>query len=99
MSDRSWVENSTILRCEVGSGVHGIASAGTDDRDEMGVCLEPYALACGIRETFEQHIYRTAAVRECKSDAPSEPGDLDLTIYSLRKWIRLALKGNPTVMV
>jgi hypothetical protein len=26
-------------------------------------------------------------------------GDLDLTIYSLRKWIRLALKGNPTILL
>src|SRR5262249_62432180 len=26
-------------------------------------------------------------------------GDLDLTIYSLRKWTRLALKGNPTIML
>ena len=25
----------------------------------------------------------------------STAGDLDLTIYSLRKWTRLALKGNP----
>lgn len=99
MSDRKWVDAVTILRSEVGSGVHGIASPGTDDRDEMGVCLEPYPLACGIRETFEQHIYRTAAIREAKHDAPSQPGDLDLTVYSLRKWIRLALKGNPTVLV
>jgi RNA repair pathway DNA polymerase beta family protein len=27
----------------------------------------------------------------------SGPGDLDLTVYSLRKWMRLALAGNPTV--
>ena len=26
-------------------------------------------------------------------------GDLDLTIYSLRKWVRLALKGNPTILL
>ncbi|HVJ71623.1 MAG TPA: nucleotidyltransferase domain-containing protein [Sphingomicrobium sp.] len=95
---RDWIEKATFLRCEVGSGIHGIAEAGKDDRDEMGVCLEPYELAQGIKETFEQHIYRTAAVREQQHDAPSQPGDLDLTIYSLRKWIRLALKGNPTVI-
>lgn len=99
MSNRDWVAKATILRCEVGSGAHGIARAGTDDHDEMGVCLEPYHLAQGIQETFEQHIIRTAAVREGRHDAPSEPGDLDLTIYSLRKWVRLALKGNPTAMM
>src|SRR5512142_1216582 len=30
-----------ILRTVVGSGVHGIAIAGTDDHDEMGVYVEP----------------------------------------------------------
>ena len=30
-----------ILRTVVGSGVHGIAIAGTDDHDEMGVYIEP----------------------------------------------------------
>ena len=99
MSNRDWVEPATFLLCEVGSGVHGIAQEGTDDHDEMGVCLEPYHLAQGIQETFEQHILRTAAIREAKHDAPSQPGDTDRTIYSLRKWTRLALKGNPSVIL
>jgi hypothetical protein len=30
---------------------------------------------------------------------PGERRDLDLTIYSLRKWMRLALKGNPTILL
>lgn len=98
-AERPWVETATILRAEVGSGVHGVATAGTDDRDEMAICIEPIDEAYGIGVPFEQHIYRTAAVREGKSDARSQPGDLDLTIYSLRKWLRLALHGNPSVIV
>jgi hypothetical protein len=47
---------------------------------------------------FEQDVFRTAALREGKHDAPSQPGDLDLVTYSLRKWMRLALKGNPTIL-
>ncbi|HYF34109.1 MAG TPA: nucleotidyltransferase domain-containing protein, partial [Prosthecobacter sp.] len=47
---------------------------------------------------FEQLIYRSAAARTGNHDAPSEAGDLDLTIYGLRKWMRLALSGNPTVL-
>jgi len=31
----------TILRVQVGSGVHGTSIYGQDDRDEMGLCLEP----------------------------------------------------------
>jgi hypothetical protein len=38
-------EQGMILRVQVGSGVHGTSIAGQDDRDEMGVCLEPYGLS------------------------------------------------------
>ena len=30
-----------ILRTTVGSVVHGLSNPGTDDRDELGVCIEP----------------------------------------------------------
>ena len=51
-------ETRTILRCQVGSGVHGTAIAGTDDRDEMGICLEPPDYVIGLRR-FDQYVYRT----------------------------------------
>ena len=34
-------EEGMILRVQVGSGVHGTSVSGQDDRDEMGLCLEP----------------------------------------------------------
>jgi len=94
-----WVEQRTILRGVVGSTAHGLhTDDGVDDRDEVGVCIEPLAALMGVSE-FEQFIYRTAAERTGKHDAPSRAGDLDLTVYSLRKWTRLALHGNPTVLL
>jgi len=89
-------ERHTILRTEVGSGVHGL-DVGSGDRDEMGICLEPPEFVIGLRR-FEQYQYRTAAERTGVQDARSEPGDLDLVIYGARKWLRLALDGNPTVL-
>jgi hypothetical protein len=82
--------------------------AGTDDRDEMGVAVEPPQRVIGLTE-FEQHIHRTAEER-LKHDPtadqrshgrtpPSRAGDLDLTVYSLRKYTRLAANGNPTVQI
>lgn len=94
---RAMAERTTILRAPVGSTVHGLHLAGTDDRDEMGVCVEDLDAVAGF-SPFEQYIYRTAAEREHKHDAKSQAGDLDLTIYSLRKYLRLALQGNPTVL-
>lgn len=87
-----------IIRVEVGSTIHGIGLAGKDDRDEMGVCVEPAEYVAGL-EVFEQYEYRTARERTGTRDARSQPGDLDLTVYSLRKYLRLAIKGNPTVML
>lgn len=72
--------------------------SGTDDRDEMGVCVEPRRYVVGFGK-FEHWVYRTAAEREGHDGARSQAGDLDLTIYSLRKWARLALQGNPTVLL
>lgn len=81
-----------IVRVLVGSGVHGTSIDGYDDRDEMGVCLEPPDYVCGL-QIFEQYIYRSQP-----EGARSGVGDLDLTIYSARKWLRLAMDGNPTVL-
>lgn len=91
-------ERQTILRAVVGSTAHGLNLPSSDDRDEMGICVESLENVIGF-SPFEQHIYRTAAEREGKQDAPSKPGDLDLTIYSLRKYLNLALQGNPSVLL
>lgn len=97
---RDEAEGRTILRGIVGSRVHGLhVEDGLEDRDEMGICIEPLEAAMSTADSFEQFIYRTAAEREGRHDAPSRGGDLDLTIYSLRKYMRLACKGNPTVLM
>jgi len=87
------VERTSILRCEVGSTVHGLGVAGTDDRDELGVCIEPPEYVIGLRH-FEQHVHRSQP-----QGVRSQPGDLDLTIYGLRKFCSLALKGNPSILL
>ncbi len=83
-----------ILRTVVGSGVHGIAIAGTDDHDEMGVYIEPPAHLIGMRSPAEHYVFRTQP-----EGARSRPGDTDLVMYSLRKYLRLATAGNPTVLL
>jgi predicted nucleotidyltransferase len=89
---------TTILRGLVGSTIHGLnVNDGLEDRDEMGVCVEPIEHVAGLHQ-FEQYIYRSAQEREQNHNARSKAGDLDLTIYSLRKYARLALKGNPTII-
>jgi uncharacterized protein len=90
---RRVAEGGCILRSVVGSTVHGLSNPGTDDRDEMGVCVEPPEYVIGLRR-FDHWVFRTQP-----EGKPSGPGDLDLTIYGLRKYCRLAAKGSPTVLL
>jgi hypothetical protein len=90
---RAIAEQNTVLRGQVGSGLHGVTIEGHDDRDEMGVCIEPPEYVIG-NSRFEQYIFRTQP-----EGHRSGPGDLDLVVYSLRKWARLAAAGNPTVLL
>jgi len=83
-----------ILRTVVGSGVHGIAIAGTDDHDEMGVFIEPPAHVVGLETPMDHYVFRTQP-----EGARSGHGDTDLVMYSLRRYLRLALKGNPTALL
>lgn len=90
---RRIAERGEILRVLVGSSVHGTAIDEQGDRDEMGICIEPPEYVCGLHE-FEQYIFRTQP-----DGRRSGPGDLDLTVYGVRKWMRLAVQGNPTVLL
>jgi hypothetical protein len=72
---RAIAERDLILRTTVGSVVHGLSNLLTDDRDELGVCVEPPEYLLGFRR-FEHFVYRTQAEGQ-----PSGPGDLDLTVY------------------
>jgi uncharacterized protein len=59
----------------------------------MGVCVEPRGYVLGLRP-FDHWVWRTQP-----KGASSGPGDLDLTIYGLRKYCRLAMKSSPTVLL
>jgi hypothetical protein len=108
---RRIAEQGLILRTQVGSGVHGTSISGQDDRDEMGICLEPPEQVTGLARVpngirgegpavvFEQYERHTAWDRAGGIANRSGAGDLDVIVYSARKWARLALGGNPTVLL
>jgi uncharacterized protein len=103
-------EQGTSLRVQVGSGVHGTSVSGQDDRDEMGICFEPREYVTGVarvpsgldgHDTVEFQQYQRHTVWDQPGGLAnrSAAGDLDVVIYSARKWCRLALAGNPTVLL
>lgn len=98
--DRRIARAGVILLGMVGSTAHGLHLSGSDDRDQMGVCIEPPEYVVGLRgwqqhpDRFQQWNYRTQLEGQ-----RSGPGDLDLCVYSLRKYAWLASRGNPTVLI
>ena len=105
---QTWIDDAIILKSEVGSVAHGINIEGKDDTDHMAICIEPVELAVGLQR-FEHYIYRTAEERvrhdpeadqrRAGQQPKSQAGDLDLVVYSLRKYCGLAAAGNPSILV
>jgi predicted nucleotidyltransferase len=80
-----------ILRITTGSELFG-TNLGMGDKDYMGIFIEPHEYVLGFKK-LETFTYRTAPKNQ-----RSRPGDIDLTIYSLRKFLSLAMQGNPTIL-
>ena len=68
--------------------------------DDFGLARVPNGVG-GSRPSvgFEQYERHTAWDRPGGLANRSGAGDLDVVIYSARKWARLALTGNPTVLL
>lgn len=88
------VTRKTILTSVVGSTLHGThVDDGLEDLDLMSVVLESPADAMGFtRWEGEQQRTKPEGVR-------SEAGDVDHSIYGLRKWLGMACNSNPTAML
>ena len=81
-----------LLRSEIGSTLYG-TNLDTSDSDQMGIVVEPKEFVVGF-DNFEQFTWRDPPQGE-----KSQAGDSEGTLYSLRKYLKLALDGNPTVML
>jgi len=81
-----------IVRAVVGSKLHGLAVGGQDDTDEMGVYIPGAAHVLGLSEA-DTFTWRTQP-----EGVRSGPGDIDRTIYTLRRFLSLATQGNPTIL-
>ena len=75
-----------------GSELHGAKVGATDDLDLYGVYLERPEEALGL--TSNPHFVWSTA----DDDRRNGPDDVDITLYSLRRWAELAAKGNATAL-
>lgn len=86
---------NTILLVEVGSTAHGTGIPGGEDHDEMAVVVEEASQVLGLDERG----FRTVMQRTQPEGSRSGPGDIDRVLHSLRRFVRLAASGNPSVLM
>jgi hypothetical protein len=87
--------DGTILLVEVGSTAHGTGLPGGEDHDEMAIVIESPELVLGLHPWG----MRSEMQRTQPEGSRSGPGDTDRTLHSLRRFIRLAASGNPSILM
>lgn len=75
-----------------GSELHGAKVGKTDDTDLYGVYIEDPERALGLQPR-EHFVWSTAG-----DERRNGPDDVDVTLYSLRKWAGMTAKGNATAL-
>lgn len=90
VEQRNAVRDMVMLgRC--GSQLYGTNLDDTD-HDYMGMFAET------AESVFGKYVHDTWTVHTAGEGNRSAAGDVDLAAYSVRKWVRLASEGNPTVL-
>lgn len=88
------MQGKIILETVVGSTVHGTSvNDGLEDLDLMAVVLEDPEDIIGFSQK-DSKVTRTKP-----TGVRSEAGDVDHMAYGLRKYLGLALKGNPSILI
>jgi uncharacterized protein len=85
----------TVLLVEVGSTAHGTGLPGGEDHDEIGVVVETPTQVLGLSDDGMKSVMQ----RTQPEGARSGPGDTDRTLHSLRRFVRLAASGNPSILM
>lgn len=80
------VDERTIYRAVHGSHAYGLATP-ESDLDEKGICIEPLQHHLGYLHRFEQ-----------QERMANKGHDRDSVVYSLKKFVKLAVDCNPNVI-
>ncbi len=84
-----------VMMVEVGSTAHGTGIDGGEDHDQLVVVVESPEQVLGLDERG----FTTVMQRTQPEGVRSGPGDIDRTLHSLRRFLRLAASGNPSILM
>lgn len=85
--------NSTIHLFIGGSEAHGAKLSSHSDFDLFGVYVPPMEEVIGIHNVAEHFVWSTAGDKKRNG-----PTDIDMNMYSIRKWARMCTTGNPAAL-
>lgn len=91
LNSREIAEGNSIYRVLNGSKLLGLDTPNSDT-DEMGIFVEPMEYVVGFKK-MDHYKFQTQP-----DGFRAGENDTEVTIYSLRKFLALAMQGNPTVM-
>lgn len=93
MNTKQMAYDNLIFKIITGSHLYG-TNTEKSDIDYFGVCIPPEDFVLGIYK-FEQYEERT---NPSNSEIKNNPDDVDFTIYSLPKYFKLLMDGNPNIL-
>lgn len=90
-SGNKWVLDNVILFVKSGSRAYGLDNEDSD-YDYKAICIPPIGYHLGLKT------FKTMHLSTGNNDSRNESDDIDVSIYSLQEFARLAHKGNPNVL-
>lgn len=88
LTTRKIAEKYEILRVATGSTLYGTSLPDNHDRYEIGICIPPPEYIIATKRFTQFGDKRALSAERSKS------GDLHLTVFALRQWMDLAMKGR-----
>lgn len=92
MNEQDMAKDNLIYKYRTGSNLYGTVVEGSDD-DFGGIFIPNKDYVLGIK-----NVEQVALSSKVSKSARNQKGDIDFTIYSLTKFIPLAIANNPNII-
>lgn len=87
----SWLSDNIVFLVESGSHAYGTDTE-ESDKDYKGIVIPPMEYHIGL------HTFKSVQIETGAKDEKNTRDDIDITLYSLKEFTRLALNSNPNII-
>jgi len=93
MNAKEIAEKNKILKFTIGSHLYGTTTP-TSDKDYSGIFMPDENMVFGFEHADEVDL----SLKSKREDGKNDKDAVDITLYELRKFIKLALENNPNIL-